>query len=80
MSEDPSSLNIALSFDVGGTFTDFVAIDTATGAIVARHKVLTNARYLEAGVCPRLAGNGRRRTRRHRTGFAVHSTTLVTNR
>ncbi|HBY46878.1 MAG TPA: methylhydantoinase, partial [Chloroflexi bacterium] len=70
---------IALSFDVGGTFTDFVAIDTATGAVAARHKVLTNARYPARGVVrgwQEMASAGLDATSVH---FAVHSTTLVTN-
>src|SRR6476659_3995180 len=71
---------LALSFDIGGTFTDFVIIDLECGSFVGRHKVLTNVRapaegvlagwrtLLDAGVisAPEMA-------------LLVHSTTLVTN-
>jgi len=79
MSETSSSSGVALSFDVGGTFTDFVAIDTSSGAIAARHKVLTNARYPARGVVrgwQEIAAAGLDASA---VGFAVHSTTLVTN-
>ena len=33
---------LALSFDVGGTFTDFTLLDLATGQVVAEHKVATD--------------------------------------
>ena len=37
-----SSPHLALSFDVGGTFTDFTLVDLATGQVVAEHKVPTD--------------------------------------
>src|SRR5215217_1036177 len=37
-----SSPHLALSFDVGGTFTDFILVDLATGQVVAEHKVPTD--------------------------------------
>lgn len=71
---------IAVSFDVGGTFTDFVAVNLATGEIVARHKVLTNVRRPARGV---LRGWGdlveRGDISSADAGLIVHSTTLVTN-
>lgn len=79
MTEDHHAAGVALSFDVGGTFTDFVAIDTATGEIVARHKVLTNARYPARGVLRGWRDMAQAGLDATRVGFAVHSTTLVTN-
>jgi N-methylhydantoinase A/oxoprolinase/acetone carboxylase beta subunit len=38
----PSSPQLALSFDVGGTFTDFTLVDLTTGQVVAEHKVPTD--------------------------------------
>jgi N-methylhydantoinase A/oxoprolinase/acetone carboxylase beta subunit len=75
----PRSRRIALSFDVGGTFTDFVAIDVETGEDIARHKVLTNARYPARGVIRgwrEMAAGG---LSSRELALAVHSTTLVTN-
>ncbi len=70
----------ALSFDVGGTFTDFVVVDLDRGTVLRRHKVLTNARFPARGVVRGWkdlledqdihAGD---------VEFPVHSTTLVTN-
>ena len=75
-----SPLEVALSFDVGGTFTDFVVLDRITGAVVARHKVLTNAARPERAV---LAGwrelTARGAAHPAEIAFLVHSTTLVTN-
>ncbi|RIK36258.1 MAG: methylhydantoinase [Chloroflexi bacterium] len=72
--------DIALSFDVGGTFTDFVAVDLRSGDIIARHKVLTNARRPARGV---LRGWNdlieRGILTPHALALVVHSTTLVTN-
>ena len=48
--QDSRARRIALSFDVGGTFTDFVAIDIDAGEVAGRHKVLTNSRYPARGV------------------------------
>jgi N-methylhydantoinase A/oxoprolinase/acetone carboxylase beta subunit len=70
---------IALSFDVGGTFTDFVAIDIEAGAVTARHKVLTNSRYPARAVVrgwQEMEANG---LAPDAVRLAVHSTTLVTN-
>lgn len=77
---ETSKRRVALAFDVGGTFTDFVVIDLDAGEVLHRHKVLTNARYpargvlkgwrelIEAGVFDP-----------ENVTLAVHSTTLVTN-
>jgi N-methylhydantoinase A/oxoprolinase/acetone carboxylase beta subunit len=71
---------LALSFDVGGTFTDFVVVDLDQGEVVRRHKVLTNARYPARGVLRgwrELAGAAE--VDPEHVALAVHSTTLVTN-
>jgi len=79
MPEDQPAAAVALSFDVGGTFTDFVAIDTQTGAVAARHKVLTNAHYPARGVVRGWQEMAQAGLDAGSVGFAVHSTTLVTN-
>ena len=71
---------IALSFDVGGTFTDFVAVDLDQGSTVARHKVLTNTVHPARGVMRgwnELVARGAFQPAD--VVYAVHSTTLVTN-
>jgi N-methylhydantoinase A/oxoprolinase/acetone carboxylase beta subunit len=70
---------LALSFDVGGTFTDFVAVDTSSGEIAARHKVLTNARYPARGVMRGWGEMTAAGLDADAIALAVHSTTLVTN-
>jgi N-methylhydantoinase A/oxoprolinase/acetone carboxylase beta subunit len=81
LTEDTGSLrrHLAISFDVGGTFTDFVIVGLDSGEITHRHKVLTNARYPARGVLRGwndLFSNGLSSSS---VGLAVHSTTLVTN-
>jgi N-methylhydantoinase A/oxoprolinase/acetone carboxylase beta subunit len=71
---------LALSFDIGGTFTDFVVIDVESGILVRRHKVLTNVRDPAAGVLSgwhNLVSSGTLAP--NDTTLLVHSTTLVTN-
>ncbi|MFW6075489.1 MAG: hydantoinase/oxoprolinase family protein [Chloroflexota bacterium] len=71
---------IALSIDVGGTFTDFVAVDLDAGEVLHRHKVLTNAIYPARGVLRgwrELLDSGIFTA--DQVDLAVHSTTLVTN-
>ena len=71
---------LALSFDVGGTFTDFVIVDLELGDVVGRHKVLTNAQFPARGVLRGwrdLESGGA--IAPEQIGLAVHSTTLVTN-
>jgi N-methylhydantoinase A/oxoprolinase/acetone carboxylase beta subunit len=75
-SDDP---NLAISFDVGGTFTDFVIVDLTTGEIAHSHKVLTNARYPARGVLRGWNEMFRNGLRSSSVVLAVHSTTLVTN-
>jgi N-methylhydantoinase A/oxoprolinase/acetone carboxylase beta subunit len=79
-SESKTQRRVGVSFDVGGTFTDFVAVDLDAGDLVARHKVLTNARYPARGVLRGLReifeGGG---FPPQGVAFAVHATTLVTN-
>ena len=74
-----TSGDIALSFDVGGTFTDFVAVDMTTGQIASRHKVLTNARYPARGVMRGWRDMAETGLRAESIALTVHSTTLVTN-
>lgn len=66
-------------FDIGGTFTDFVLVDTTTGE-VHTHKVLTTPAHPERAV---LDGWTTLLDRVHATGAdvesAVHATTLITN-
>jgi N-methylhydantoinase A/oxoprolinase/acetone carboxylase beta subunit len=70
----------AISVDVGGTFTDFVLFDMDAGTTAAFHKVLTDAqrpaRAVIAGWQDVLAMAGARPAD---IGYAVHSTTIVTN-
>lgn len=71
---------LALSFDVGGTFTDLVVVDLGTGATVGRHKVLTNAGFPERAVLRGwhdLTQSGV--IAPQDVVYAVHSTTLVAN-
>src|SRR4051794_38234824 len=70
---------IALSFDVGGTFTDFVAIDVQSGAVAGRHKVLTTAQHPAHGVVRGWQDMVAAGLDRESIALAVHSTTLVTN-
>lgn len=76
-SED--SRRVALSFDIGGTFTDFVAVDVDSGEVVAQHKVLTNARFPARGVLRGWQDMAQAGLRGGDITYAVHSTTLVTN-
>jgi N-methylhydantoinase A/oxoprolinase/acetone carboxylase beta subunit len=77
----PGTLRVGI--DVGGTFTDVVAIDAATRAVVARIKVPTTHRASEgvaagivAGVQALLAMPG---ISPERIAFIAHSTTQATN-
>ena len=70
---------LALSFDVGGTFTDFTLVDLATGSVIAEHKVLTDPTIPPGRRC-RLARPGRRgQLGPSELSLVVHATTLVTN-
>lgn len=71
---------LALSFDVGGTFTDFTLVDLTTGQVVAEHKVPTDP--TDPAVSS-LAGwrdlVAREVLRPEALALVVHATTLVTN-
>ena len=71
--------NLAISIDVGGTFTDFVVVDLDSGEIVQRHKVLTNAQRPARGVLRGWNDMFKNGTVGSSVQLAVHSTTLVTN-
>lgn len=72
--------HLALSFDVGGTFTDFTLVDLETGSVVAEHKVPTDpvdpARSSLRG-CTELIERGALVP--SALALVVHATTLVTN-
>lgn len=72
--------NLALSFDVGGTFTDFTLVDLSTGGILAEHKVPTDpldpARSSLQGWRDLVADG---RLDPAQLSLVVHATTLVTN-
>ena len=68
-----------MSFDVGGTFTDFVVVDLDAGDVVGRHKVLTNAVFPARGVLRGWSSMIEDGLHPETVDFAVHSTTLVTN-
>ena len=75
----PPDRDLAVSFDVGGTFTDFVIVDLSSGEIAHRHKVLTNSLHPARGVLRgwrEMFTNG---MQSEAVSLAVHSTTLVTN-
>jgi N-methylhydantoinase A len=64
-----------VAVDIGGTFTDLVALDTATGLVV-RAKADTTARQLERGVLAALERSG---VTAEQIGAFVHGTTVVIN-
>ncbi len=70
---------LRLGFDIGGTFTDFVLVDPATGAL-RLHKLLTTPQDPAIGALEGLrqivAAHG---ARLEDVGEIVHGTTLVTN-
>ncbi|MEA2531932.1 MAG: N-methylhydantoinase, partial [Thermomicrobiales bacterium] len=76
----PITPHLALSFDVGGTFTDFTLVDLATGLIVAEHKVPTDpgdpAASSLAGWRDLIASGT---LKPDELALVVHATTLVTN-
>jgi N-methylhydantoinase A/oxoprolinase/acetone carboxylase beta subunit len=76
----PGRQRLALSFDVGGTFTDFSLVDLTTGRVVAEHKTLTDAadpgRSSLAGWRDLVAQG---HLRAADLVLVVHATTLVTN-
>lgn len=77
------SRKLRLGIDVGGTFTDVVAVDAATRTVVARVKVPTThtapegvAAGIVAGIEAILAQNG---MAADEVAFIAHSTTQATN-
>jgi N-methylhydantoinase A/oxoprolinase/acetone carboxylase beta subunit len=72
--------HLALSFDVGGTFTDFTLVDLASGRVAAEHKVPTDpadpARSSLAGWRDLIASGA---LDPKELALIVHATTLVTN-
>jgi N-methylhydantoinase A len=69
--------DIVLGIDVGGTFTDILALDRVEGAIVAAFKVPTTQENPAIGA---VTGVNRHRQRRGATASAVfHGTTIGTN-
>lgn len=79
MVEAQNGRRLAVSFDVGGTFTDFVVVDLEVGDVVGRHKVLTNASYPARGVLRGWQALVDQGFDPAHVELAVHSTTLVTN-
>ncbi len=68
-------LPIQVAVDIGGTFTDLVALDPATGHVV-RAKADTTVRQLSRGVLAALERSG---VTARRVGAFVHGTTVVIN-
>jgi N-methylhydantoinase A len=68
-------LPIEVAVDIGGTFTDLVALDAATGQVV-RAKADTTARQLSRGVLAALERSG---VTARQVGAFVHGTTVVIN-
>ena len=71
-------VTLRVGIDVGGTFTDLVAIDTHTGDLTAL-KVATTPRAPELGVLEALDALFARHARRPAVEFLSHSTTIATN-
>ncbi|HYF07282.1 MAG TPA: hydantoinase/oxoprolinase family protein, partial [Acetobacteraceae bacterium] len=74
-----ASLRYRLGFDIGGTFTDFVLLETATGAMRLHKRLTTPADPAEGALAgladiTRAAGIGA-----GDLGEVIHGTTLVTN-
>ncbi|HTJ28607.1 MAG TPA: hydantoinase/oxoprolinase family protein [Candidatus Limnocylindria bacterium] len=78
-----SERRLRIGIDVGGTFTDVVAVDAATRALVAAVKVPTTHRHPE-GVAAGIVAGLERLLREHAIvpesiAFIAHSTTQATN-
>jgi N-methylhydantoinase A len=71
---DPAGARVRLAVDIGGTFTDLVAVDTASGQVV-RAKADTTVNLTD-GVLAALAGSG---VAAGSIGAFVHGTTVVIN-
>jgi len=71
---------LALSFDVGGTFTDFTIVDLSSGRVVAEHKVPTDP--VDPASSSLQGWRDLVESRRldpSQLSLVVHATTLVTN-
>jgi N-methylhydantoinase A/oxoprolinase/acetone carboxylase beta subunit len=84
-------MTVALGIDTGGTYTDAVLVDHATGAVLAEAKALTTrhdlsigikeamAAVFEAGQRPPRSGRPRRSLQPEAADLVALSTTLATN-
>ncbi len=80
MAEDPASADWRLAVDIGGTFTDVVLINAATGRVIVDKTLTTPAAPLDGvrtGVRQLLLKAGVRPA--EITAPIVHATTLITN-
>ena len=79
MAIDPATARYRLGFDIGGTFTDFVLLDAATG-VISLHKCLTTPQDPADGALDGIraicAAAG---VAVSEMGELLHGTTLVTN-
>lgn len=79
----PTARTLRLGIDVGGTFTDVVAIDASTRALIARVKVPTTHAAAEGVAAGIIAGIERifaeAAVRPEEVAFIAHSTTQATN-
>ncbi len=72
---DQSGARVRLAVDIGGTFTDLVAVDTVSGGVV-RAKADTTPGHLSDGVLTALARSG---VRAESIDVFIHGTTVVIN-
>jgi N-methylhydantoinase A len=72
---EPEPARVRLAVDIGGTFTDLVAVDTVSGQVV-RAKADTTAGQLSDGVLNALAGSG---VPAESIDEFIHGTTVVIN-
>src|SRR5258707_8631245 len=72
---DLSGARVRLAVDIGGTFTDLVAVDTVSGNVV-RAKADTTPDHLSDGVLTALAGSG---VPADSIEAFIHGTTVVIN-
>ena len=74
---DHHPMALTLGIDTGGTHTDAVALDPATGRVVAWHKTPTTHADLAAGISTAI--DGLRGITPNQIGLVTLSTTLATN-
>ena len=71
---------VRIGVDIGGTFTDLILVDDATGDVDGRQDADHAGRSVATRSRPGSARRSRRRARRRRAcGHVIHGTTLVTN-